>query len=529
MTVGARRAEWLAVPILALALSAGLVFVPPPAYLADQRAYTLLVVKTLEPDLFGRDPLYRHAPSQLHVPLFIDAQAALARRLGGDAERALVWLAWPIGALFLAGHYALFRAVTGSPLAAGLTALAALTIRNSLGGEFWGFEGVRSANSRTVLAGLTPLLLLLFLRWRRRASFPAYYLVLGLAANLHPPSAYLLAEATALAHLWLERLSRRALLQVGAGVALFAAGAAAYVVPFLAGRDDVTGAASLALARRAMAYRFDYLFYPLDPASLLSVAFHLALPLAAWLWWRRRSPPGASMAGLDAVAGAAVVAAFGGLALVQAAGVLLDRPYADVQQLRALRLVYPVLLSGLALVYAALLARRTWRARVVVAALLLASLVPPGALIHAVSAERRDAVKALLGVRVPPPAPPAPAGALDAQDAMYAWVRRATPRSALFLSDDFDFRRRTHRSITGTFKDGALVFLAGSRPFVDWHRLDGERLQCRAARGRGCWFPLARRLGADYVVVDPALAEAEAPPDFERVWERGGLSVWRRL
>ena len=138
-------------------------------------------------------------------------------------------------------------------------------------------------------------------------------------------------------------------------------------------------------------------------------------------------------------------------------------------------------------------------------------------------------MKALLGVRVPPPSPPAPAGALDAQDAMYAWVRRATPRSALFLTDDFDFRRRTHRSITGTFKDGALVFLAGSRPFVDWHRLDGERLQCRAARGRGCWFPLARRLGADYVVVDPALAEAEAPPDFERVWERGGLSVWRRL
>ena len=529
MTERARRAEWLAVPLLALGLSAGLVFARAPAFLADQRAYSLLVVKTLEPDLFARDLLYRHDPAQLHVPLFLEAQTALARRLGGDAERALVWLAWPIGALFLAGHYALFRSVTGGPLAAGLGALGALTIRNSLGGEFWGFEGVRSANTRTILAGLTPLLLLLFLRWRRRPSFPAFYLLLGLAANVHPPTAYLLAEATALAHVWLERGSRRAVAQVGAGVVLFAAGAAPYVVPFLAGRDNVADAASLALARQAMSERFSYLFYPLDPASLLSVAFHLALPLAAWLWWRRRSAPGAVMGGLDAVAGAAVVAAFGGLALVQGAGVLLDRPYADVQQLRALRLVYPVLLAGLALVYATLLARRTWRARAAVAALLLASLVPPGALIHAFSEERRDAVKARLGLRVPPPSPPSPPAAVGARDAMSAWVRRETPRGALVLTDDFDFRVRTRRSITGTFKDGALIFLAGSRPFVRWYRLDAEVARCRAARGRGCWFPLARRLGADYVIVDPGLGEAGTAPDFERVWERGGFSVWRRL
>jgi len=39
------------------------------------------------PDLFARDLLYRHDPAQLHVPLFLEAQTALARRLGGDAER----------------------------------------------------------------------------------------------------------------------------------------------------------------------------------------------------------------------------------------------------------------------------------------------------------------------------------------------------------------------------------------------------------------------------------------------------------
>ena len=70
---------------------------------------------------------------------------------------------------------------------------------------------------------------------------------------------------------------------------------------------------------------------------------------------------------------------------------------------------------------------------------------------------------------------------------------------------------------------------AGSRPFTDWYRLSRELEACRALRGRGCWFELGRRFQVDYAVVDPALAETGAPPDFQKVWERGGWSVWRRL
>ena len=520
-------AEWFAVAGVALALSAGLTFLAAPAFLADQHSYNLLVVKKLEPDLFARDLLYRHDPSRLHVPLFLGVHTALARRLGGDPERALAWLAWPIGAVFLAGHYAFFRALGASAPAAALAALGALTIRNSLGGEYWGFEGVRSASTRTIVAGLTPLLLLAFVRWRTRPWLPAYYLLLGVVANLHPPSAYLLAETTALAHLWLERGSRRSLGQVGAGIVLFALGALPFLAPFLAGGDHVGDPALLGLARRAMASRFSYLFYPLDPAALLSVAFHLAFPLTVWLWWQRRADP--ALAPLSAVAGGAAVTAFAGLAIVQGVGAVLDRPYVDVQQLRALRLVYPVLLGGLALAYTRLLERRTWRARGAVAALLLLSLVPPGALIHAGDDERRHAVKVALGIAAPRSSSPLPGTAIAERDALYDWVARTTPRTALFLSDDFNFRVRTRRSITGTGRDGALVFLAGTRPFVAWHRLNGELEACRDVRGRGCWFELGRRLGADYAVVDPMLTGAGAPADFEKVWARGGFSVWRRL
>jgi hypothetical protein len=521
-----RLPEWFLVLLGAALLAGALTFLRPPALSPDQHAYNLLVVKELDPGLFQRDLLYRYDPSLLHVPVFLKIQAALARWLGGDPRLALLWLAWPVGALYLVGHYALFRAVSGSPMAAGLAALGALTVRNSLGGEFWGFEGVRSAATRTILAGLIPLLLLLFLRWRGRPSFPAFYLVLGLSFNIHPVGAYHLAQVTALAHLWMARFSPRALIQVVAGVALFGVGTLPYALPFFAARDNVADAASRSLARAALDYRFPYLFYPISPDALLSVAFHVSLPLGVWLWWRRRGEPTRAMAGLHVVAAASVVLGFAGLALIQATGAWLDQPYSDIQQLRIIRLVYPVLLCGFALSYARLLARGTWRPRAVVAALVLASLIPPGSLIHAFSEERRAIVKSALGMRVSLPGPADPSSPA-AYSALLEWTRRSTPAAALFLSDDFHFRVETYRSITGSFKDGAFLFVAGTRPFVEWYRLNREMEACRAVRGRDCWFELGRRLRVDYAIVDPALTEARAPADFEKVWERDGWSVWR--
>jgi hypothetical protein len=518
--------EWLAVALGALLLAGALTWAGDDQLRGDQQAYNLLVARTLDPTLLARDALYGHDPKLLHVPWFLALHAAVARRLGGDVPRALAWLTWPMGTLYLVGHYALFRAATGSPAAAALAAVGALTVRNALGGEFWGFDGVRSAATRTILAALTPLLLLLFVAWRRRRDFPLFFLLLGGLFNVHPVSAYHLAQATALAHVILERFRRRALVQVAIGVVLFGLASLPYLVPFSRGRDDAADPATLALARAALDERFPYLFYPIAPSALLSVAFHVALLAAAWLWWRRGREANAVMAPLVVVMAAALGLGLGGTAVIQAVGVWQDRPYLDIQQLRAVRLVYPVLLTGLALAYARLLAGDTWPARLGVAALLAASLVPPGEVIHAVSEERRVAVKRALGMAAPPP--PAAAAAADARPALWAWARATTDRDSLFFTDDFEFRLRTRRAITGSRKDGALMFLAGTRPFTRWYRLDREVRACRAAAGRDCWFPLARRLGADYAVVDPGVRAAAGTPDFVRVWERDGWSVWRR-
>lgn len=520
-----RGAAEAAAVLLAALLLTGPLTLAGGGLRGDQHTYNLLVVKKLEPGLFARDALYRHDPDLLHVPWFLDAHAAVARRLGGDVEQALAWLAWGIGTLFVVGHYVFFRAVAGRPLPAALATLGALTVRNALGGEVWGFDGVSSAATRTVLAGLVPPLLLLFLLARRRPWLPAYWGVLGLLVNLHPVSAYHLAQVTAVAHLWSQRLRVRALVQVALGVALFVAGALPYAVAFFSGRE---GGGSPGEVRAALDYRFPYLLYPIAPNALLSVAFHMALPLGAWLWWRRRGEPSAILSPLSAVAGAAVVLGFAGTAAIQALGVALDRPYLDIQQLRVLRLLYPILLAGLAVTYARLLEMPGARGRLAALVLLLLSLVPPSEVIHAVSEPTRARVKHALGWG-PPPRGAAAVTSADRR-ALWAWARAETPPDALFFTDDWEFRLQTHRSVTGSFKDGAFMFLAGSAPMARWYALDREQSACRTVGSPGCWLELARRQGADYAVLDAGLpASATAPPDdFDRVWVQGGLSVWRR-
>src|SRR6185295_8733146 len=153
---------------------------------------------------------------------------------------------------------------------------------------------------------------------------------------------------------------------------------------------------------------------------------------------------------------AAVVLGFGATALIQGVGVALDRPYADIQQLRIVRLLYPIALGALALTYA------RWLERGTVVALVLLSLVPPAEVIHAFSWHTRAAIKHALGMG---PAPAAVVAAdVAARPALWRWATASTEPSALFMTDDGEFRLRTRRSITGSWKDGALMFLAGSGP-----------------------------------------------------------------
>lgn len=503
---------------------------PTPDLRGDQNAINVMVVKELHPDWFAGDPLYSRDPSRFYTPAFLGLQTALARRLDGDPTRALQILLFPIGALFLAGHYALFRVVTGSAWAAALGALAAATTRNALGGEYWGFSGLESVQPRTIVLGAAPLLVLAFLRWRRTRWLPVFFLLTGVAANFHPIGGFHLCQIAIVTHLVLERARPRAWLDAALGGSLFVLGAAPFVTTYLAGRENVTDPALFAVLRAAVQYRFDYLLLPQRLDALLSVAFHSLLPAAAlaWIAWRRHWTRDLGTLALFGVV--ALGLGFVGTAAIQVLAVGLDRPYADIQQIRATKFLYVPLLAGLAAAFARLLARRTLAGGAAALALLLLALVPPAPLIHSFSDDRRDTVKRWLGMSVPARAQ-APAGAAEraaAKRAMETWLEARAGRNELVFTDDHSVRIATRRPITGAAKDGAYIVLAGTQPFVQWFRYMREVDACRARRGADCWFALGARLGATWVVVDPDLPEARPGAGFEQVWSRAGWSLWRK-
>jgi hypothetical protein len=492
----------------------------------DQQEINVIVEKRLDPSILQRDALYGTPAIYLYTPSFIWLQATVAHWRGRDPVAALYALVWPVGVIFLLGHYVLFRSVAGSPVAAALGAVSALTIRNSLSGDYWGFDGLRSVQPRTLVAAVVPLLLLLFLRWRRHAAFPVYFLCLGLLSNLHPVSALHLAQVTAGGHILLQRFRWRAIRHVAVGVLLFVLGASPLLFLVHGGRDNVTDPTALSEVRAGIEYRFPYALFPISPEALISVGIQGALLFGVVCWLVRCRDTGEDLQILLLLALIAVVLGVVGTAIVQAIGRLSDRPYVDILQLRATKLAYPGLLAALAVAYAHLLARRSRPAIGALALLLLLSLVPPTSLIHASPALRVSA-KRLLGMVVPVTStfPPVDVGT---EQRLWDWVASATAADALFFTDLDDLRFRGRRSITGTFKDGGWLFLGGTRPFLKWYTYMREVDRCLTARGGPCWFELGRRHGADYVVVDPRLHGATPLPGFERVWAEGGWSVWRR-
>lgn len=503
---------------------------PHPPLKGDQVLVNLIVIKNLHPEWFQGDLVLGGDYYRYYTPFFVAVQAALARLWGDDPVAALHALFWPVGLIFLVGHYVLFRFLTGSPAMAALGSLSAMTVRNALGGEYWGFAGVSTVQPRTIAAGLIPLLLVVFLRGRTHPLFPGFFLLAGGMANLHPVSALHFAQVTAGTHLWLARFRWRAWREVVTGVGLFALGALPFIIPYLSGKENLTDQSLFPTVREALHYRYGYLLFPLKADALLSVAFHVALPIVVLLWLRRRGSWTDELRTLLLLGALALLMGFGGTAASQVFGVLADQPYPDIMQLRATKLMYVPLLAALPLAFRELLSRRRSSARVGLMLLFACSLIPPGLLIHSFPRERRDSVKEFLRIAVKPRPVPVVRSreSAMAQEALWQWVVEKTGRNDLFFSDSLIFRAKTLRPITGAFKD-AYTVLAGTAPMYRWYVYIREVRSCRVREGTDCWFGLARKYSAKYVVVDPGVSRAVPGKDFVRVWAQSGWSLWRRV
>jgi hypothetical protein len=250
------------------------------------------------------------------------------------------------------------------------------------------------------------------------------------------------------------------------------------------------------------------------------------------LWVARRGETPERFRALVVFGAAALAVGVGGTAVIQGIGALSGTPYVDIHQLRATRFMYPVLLAAFPLAYAALLRARSSHAWFLLAALLILSAIPPGSVIHAVSAEQREAVKRAFGTAVSAASSTSagPAGgerSSGAERHLWRFAVQHTEPDVLVFTDSFAFRYETRRPITGSFKDAIVV--AGARPFYRWYVYMREIEDCRRRRGETCWFALAEKYHGRYAVVDPEL-DGAAPTNgrWTRVWSESGWSFWRR-
>jgi hypothetical protein len=489
-----------------------------------------MALKHMYPDWLQGDLFFGADYFRAYNPLFFSMQARVARLAETDPAGALRVLVWPVGVLFLIGHYVFFRGLTGSRLAGALGAVAATTVRHALGGEYWGFGGVRDVLPRTVASALTPVLLLLFLRLRDHRFFVVYFLLIGAVANLHPVSGLHLAMICGVAHLWLGGFGRKAWLEVLGGAALFTVAVLPFVLRYLPAQENVTDPALLPRVREALHARYDYLLYPLDARALISVAFHAFLPAALFGWTMRAYRTTPDVRPLTVLLVASLGVGLVGAAMIQAVGTFLDRPYLDVHQLRATRFMYLSLLSGFAFAFLWLRQRNTRRAWAALVILAVVSLVSPDWALHSLLAGPRDVVKRTLGLPVEAPAALEDGEArrsARAEREMWEFVAQTTGRNELFFTDSFAFRYETLRPITGSFKDGGII-IAGTAPFYRWYGYMREVQGCRRERGRACWLSLARRYGASNAITDPELDLVTDEAGWAQTWSADGWAVWTR-
>lgn len=510
--------------LLGIALFFSLQVLEPLSFDSDQIMTNLMVEKRLHPEVLQRDALYSKSDIiQRYIPLYI----ALLARLSTDGNYVTGFrrLAILTGLVFLSSHYILFRYIGANPAFAALGSISALTLRGIFGGEYWGFNGIAALHARGLANALTPLLLIGLLHWRDSWRALLFFGLTGLTVLLHPVSGLHLFLAGAVYHVF-EAVSRvAALVRVLVGVMAFVLCSSPFLIRHFSGLNNVGDPALFPLIREIQMFRWRYLFLPPEGSMLANVAVHMALPVVTLLVACRFGEFNTRARRLLVFGLLAFGAGFLTTALIQLAGSVLNVPYVTYEQLRMTKLVYPGILTGFPLVYQAFF-RRTLGWRVLGVGILALSMVSPQDLIvrtHGL----RVAAKQRLGIAAVVAESPREKGTGKEARRMYDWVRAHTSKDALFLSDSIYFRVATLRSITGTFKDGGIIALSGTRPLVEWYDYITKVRACRRLRGESCWFDLARQYRVDYVVVDPDLSRA-GPRDsgFVRVWAEGGWSVW---
>ena len=503
--------------LLAWGLYAGRFWIGEPPVIgasADDSIYLAVAMNLNHPQAFTRDWGVR-ANTAVVGPIAWTRLLALCLRFTDDVSRLRLALSSMLLLLFVTGAFVLVLRWSGEPAVALVAAVVSLRPRLGFITE-WGVV-LPHALPRTLVMALTAWVI--WGTWQSRARFPMLALWSGLLSVAHPITGLHLFLLSAVQHVLLAARSRRALGHLLLGGALFALG----------GLPTLLTAVSLVVDRPApdwfLRFRTPYLFF--QPRQLLgTLIYDLGPPLLlmAWCWSRARAglAPEAlrwTRMGMAAVAvwTAAWLASLPGLAFFQ---LWLGRMSAFVHLFALLIVVgaawglwkrealsaraHAMVLVGLL----AICSGAGWDAGLDRAQAWLGSPVGPRS-------------SWLRWGETPEPVPPiavdAPELDLRAFRELVRWAGERTPAGRRFLTPPSAFaafRIYARRAITLSVKDaGVLIFSRAAAE--EWYGRFRAVAGAYASPGGSGLEPLARRLGAEYVVVPRSGPRLSLPVAFE--------------
>ncbi|MCI0341988.1 MAG: hypothetical protein L0216_12710 [Planctomycetales bacterium] len=501
MTEATRAAGTAAALGLAAAVVSFLLADPGWVHSGDQANVAAMLLADRDPAAFRDDPLLGEPRLwSFYLPAYrwlLGALWAVAGDLG-LAHRLLAALA---AGIYVAGATLLFgrasgpsTSLGGASLAAGaLVAVASTTVRDALGGTYWGVGPISTAQPRTVALALVPWLALGSLRLAGSRATPLVLLGAGLLANLHPPTSFFLAVGLLAA----EAVRRTPWARIGLAAAAAGLGALPALVSIAASRGFPTGVSPATLAE-IVAERFAPDLLPPPGSCLRDAGAAVLLPaflaVIAWRGLRSRGlPPGArdlAVAGLAAFAAAVV-----GQGLAQLAGWLSGGPSLTLDLLRGSRFLYLALFAGIAaglgeFLRGGLLPVRRATRPLFAVAVAAALLVPPAAVRRTVSSRARAREEA------------AAERAADLRGAG-EWLRANAP-GALVATEDAALRVLGRCAIAFSYDDAGFLLHAAPDRLVGWAQRSGAWRDAQARRDGAALRILGRVGGASYALVPAA-------------------------
>jgi hypothetical protein len=163
----------------------------------DQANIGTMVARHADPSLYARDYVFHDTRLfRFYTPAYLASIGTLVRWTG-SFDAALATLAPVVLALYLIGSFLLLHEITRRSLPAAIISVVSAFPKATIAATFWGVAGADVVMPRTLFTMAIPWLVLSWFLWSEERTWwklPLVSFCVGLAANFHPVSGFVLLQ-----------------------------------------------------------------------------------------------------------------------------------------------------------------------------------------------------------------------------------------------------------------------------------------------------------------------------------------------